>query len=365
MSFYQYPGLFGDPRRGRLWPAIVTSIVLHAAFLGSFSRFHIQPAERVLTTPLYTVDLRGSGLERPAPARKSEAREKAPLPPARASEPAPPTEPATKLAPPKKAAPPEPPAAKPLPERAPSPRKAAEPERAQPPAPPKPDPGAKTLPSEVAPSPQAAASPAPVKRELPEPPPGSPPPQGSAQAPKSASAPGPADDQVTERIARLRQNLEQERVSARIDRMRREKSHEDEKQVSQKIAAFQERFSSTEGRGSGEGISPGASVGVRSGGNILQEVRLRVYCDSLWENVKDNWTLPPSLEGRGYEAVVAVVLSRDGSLVRPTFEKRSGNQVFDQMALKALELASAKGLLAIPREISSDSLEVAFRFRGR
>jgi len=112
---------------------------------------------------------------------------------------------------------------------------------------------------------------------------------------------------------------------------------------------------------------------------VLQDVRLRVYYDSLWDGVRRNWTIPPSLEGKGYRVVVSLFLNRQGKIIdergrpvddrgdsiRPRVESSSGNVLFDQLAQRAIEIASSKGLLAIPKDISGEVLEVGFKFEGR
>ena len=51
--------------------------------------------------------------------------------------------------------------------------------------------------------------------------------------------------------------------------------------------------------------------------------------------------------------------------MEPHIEESSGNALFDRMAQQAIEIASSKGLLAIPKEIPEDRLEVGFKFEGR
>ncbi len=79
----------------------------------------------------------------------------------------------------------------------------------------------------------------------------------------------------------------------------------------------------------------------------------------------DNWSIPPSLEGKGYQVTISVVLDRQGKILQREFERKSGNSLFDQLAMRAVEVASSKGLLAAPPDIPDRSLEVGFRFAGK
>ncbi|MBI5443546.1 MAG: TonB C-terminal domain-containing protein [Deltaproteobacteria bacterium] len=105
-------------------------------------------------------------------------------------------------------------------------------------------------------------------------------------------------------------------------------------------------------------------IGVRGGsGNLLQDVRLGVYTESLWEKIHANWSVPPSVEGKGYVAIVSFTWNRQGKITQMTLEKSSGNRLYDQAALRAIEATSQKGDLAIPRDIPGESMELGIRFR--
>lgn len=354
MSANAYPGLFRDPRQGRLWPALVCSVCLHVLLFWSFSRLHIRSGSAQLLAS-YTLELSGGLGVGPGPAGvkgRSGPTEEAPPPPKIE------TKAAEKVIP--------------APEPKSAPRAEEKPAPAPAPKPalpvPKPESGAKPIP--LNPPANVKHPPAPPERPTPDAASQPQPPQRPALGQKPGQE-AEAEKQVADRIARLQEKRAEQAVSDRIERMRREKGQGGEENVAAKIASLRSRVGSLQERpaGSGrEGVGAGAAgpvgpAGGRGGsGNILQDVRLRTYYESLWEAIRRNWSVPPSLEGKGYEAVVAIVWNRQGKLLQVTIEKGSGNRLYDQQAIRALELTSAKGELAIPKDVPEPQ-DVGFRFR--
>jgi len=106
--------------------------------------------------------------------------------------------------------------------------------------------------------------------------------------------------------------------------------------------------------------SPG-SPGAGNGGEELALAR-RLYYTEVWAAIKRQWVLPKSLlNAEGLEAVVVIVVRRDGKIEKMQFEKRSGNQLFDDSVLRAIQKADP--LPKFPDIYSPPRDEIGVRFR--
>ncbi len=119
------------------------------------------------------------------------------------------------------------------------------------------------------------------------------------------------------------------------------------------------------GTGTGPWI-PGAPTGDSTGGSLwgssVLDSRLSLYYSTVWAKVKEEWTLPENLPKRkiDLETVIVVVIGRDGRIQKSWVEKRSGNTLYDQRAMRAIK--KAEPFPPIPKEFSTPTLEVGFRF---
>jgi TonB family protein len=117
------------------------------------------------------------------------------------------------------------------------------------------------------------------------------------------------------------------------------------------------------GTGTGSVGSPtgGSPWGSSSGGSAL-ESKLSDYYDSIWAKIKKEWTLPENLpKGRTtLETTIVIVIDREGKIQKSWFERKSGNSLFDQRAMRAIK--KAEPLPPIPKEFSDTTLEMGFRF---
>jgi TonB family protein len=307
VRLHHYPGLFDEGVGRGLGIAVAVSLTLHVGLFAALGRFRIAHVDRTFYAPINMVDLvakppgpgAGSKPAAPAPAQPE-------VKPAPAATPAKPPPPAKKSA-----------------------------SEVTPPAP-------------KAPPPTAKPKPAPQEKVV------------STTPAAPAPAPSTSEERVAERIARLREKLAQPPAAA--PPASGPPAGVAESKVRQAVESIRERVQPGDG-GGGSGKTGTGALGVRGGAsNVLQEVRLRAYYNRLWEHVNANWAIPPSLEGKGYTAIVSAVLDRQGRVLKATIEEPSASAAFDQSALRALERASP--LPAFPEEVKDDVLEVGFRFHG-
>jgi len=130
---------------------------------------------------------------------------------------------------------------------------------------------------------------------------------------------------------------------------------------------------SESGTGSGSGTGTGAGVGEISGsggspwgsslgGSGVFDSRLNDYCNMIWAKIKKEWTLPENLlKGEeSLEATIVVIIERNGKIQKSWFEKRSGNALYDQLAMRAIK--KAEPLPPIPKEFDDETFEIGIRF---
>ena len=93
-----------------------------------------------------------------------------------------------------------------------------------------------------------------------------------------------------------------------------------------------------------------------------RESKLSEYYSKIWTKIKGMWTIPENLlkEMADLETVVVISTTRDGKIKEMWVEKRSGNALYDQMAIRAIK--KAEPLPPIPKELGENTLEIGIRF---
>ncbi|MEK6710080.1 MAG: TonB family protein [Nitrospinota bacterium] len=115
-----------------------------------------------------------------------------------------------------------------------------------------------------------------------------------------------------------------------------------------------------EGGGDGQG---GGSIGGGGGGVARSD--LERYYGLLAERVRNFWTVPLSLTGlEKLSTAIAVDVALDGSFRGLKIERSSGNRVYDDAALRAVERAAAPSFPAPPNTVRENWLALGFRFCG-
>jgi colicin import membrane protein/protein TonB len=131
------------------------------------------------------------------------------------------------------------------------------------------------------------------------------------------------------------------------------------------------RESSPAGSGTGSGAGAGSGSGVFSTGGFpggspgrssVLEAKLNDYYSMIWAKIKQEWTLPQNLpkDKLDLEAIIVVIIEKDGKVQKSYFEKKSGNTLYDQMAMRAIK--KAEPFPPIPKEFSDEPFEIGIRF---
>jgi len=92
------------------------------------------------------------------------------------------------------------------------------------------------------------------------------------------------------------------------------------------------------------------------------ESKLNEYYSMIWAKIKEAWTIPENLLKKtvDLETVIVIIIERDGKIQKSWFEKKSGNALFDHMAMLAIKKAAP--LPPIPKEFNEKTLEIGIRF---
>lgn len=95
--------------------------------------------------------------------------------------------------------------------------------------------------------------------------------------------------------------------------------------------------------------------------SILESI-VSQYYSLIWAEIKEAWTIPKNVleEKVDLETVIIVIIEKDGRIKKYWFEKKSGNDLYDQTAVRAIK--KAEPLPPIPNELGEETLEVGIRF---
>ena len=96
--------------------------------------------------------------------------------------------------------------------------------------------------------------------------------------------------------------------------------------------------------------------------SLEMESKLNEYYSLVWAKIKGAWTIPENLlkEMVDLETIIVLTIERNGKIQKFWFEKKSGNALYDQSAIRAIK--KAEPLPPIPKEWSDDTLEIGIRF---
>jgi TonB family protein len=87
----------------------------------------------------------------------------------------------------------------------------------------------------------------------------------------------------------------------------------------------------------------------------------RAYYTSIFNAIRQHWAIPDFLKTQQLEAVLVVVIRRDGKIESMQFEKRSGQPLFDESVERAVRKADP--LPPFPEVYAPPKEEIALRFR--
>jgi len=110
----------------------------------------------------------------------------------------------------------------------------------------------------------------------------------------------------------------------------------------------------------------GSQAGTQAGdgGADTGQISLarRLYYTEVWNAIRREWVLDTNrLKGQRLEAVVILVVRRDGKILSYRFEKKSGNALLDESAERAVRKVDT--LPPFPKIFNPSQEEIGIRFR--
>lgn len=96
-------------------------------------------------------------------------------------------------------------------------------------------------------------------------------------------------------------------------------------------------------------------------GTQVSTAALNVYASGVRQSITRHWQLPDSQRISGLETVIALVVDKTGKVLSLEVEKKSGNSLFDEAALRAVR--RAEPLDPFPDAIQANQLEFGISFR--
>jgi len=89
---------------------------------------------------------------------------------------------------------------------------------------------------------------------------------------------------------------------------------------------------------------------------------MRSYYDRIYSQIKASWVLPESVRemSQAFKTVVVIKIAPSGAIEDSSLKKGSGNDDYDQAALRAVRKANP--LPPLPAEMGEESLELGINF---
>lgn len=105
----------------------------------------------------------------------------------------------------------------------------------------------------------------------------------------------------------------------------------------------------------------GGASGTETSGGTAAGGQASDYAGFVSSRVHSNWSIPPELKPKSnIVTVIEIRIRRDGSLAYAAFEKRSGNKIYDESAMKAVKKSAP--FPPLPAAYPSGIMEIGIRF---
>jgi TonB family protein len=119
----------------------------------------------------------------------------------------------------------------------------------------------------------------------------------------------------------------EESIAALRDKRQKEKQLERILSVRRALVSIQGKGGTNTAKGQAKGAVSGSAMGEAS------------YIDKITGQIHDEWHWP-GYDEKNLEAIICVKIHKDGAISVINIEKKSGNRLFDKLALRTIEKAS-------------------------
>jgi len=96
--------------------------------------------------------------------------------------------------------------------------------------------------------------------------------------------------------------------------------------------------------------------------DVQPDIRYIAYYKRIWSQIQFSWVIPEGVTARvSLVTVVGIRIAADGEIEQFWIEEKSGNDYYDQSALRAIRKANP--LPPLPKDLRGEPLEVGINFR--
>ncbi len=100
------------------------------------------------------------------------------------------------------------------------------------------------------------------------------------------------------------------------------------------------------------------------GGGGVSGIPIRIYQAEVEGWIKSNWSYPVALQSiEDLEAVVVILVQRNGTILKTHIKKRSSNRIFDQSVMKAIERSDPLPPFPEGYRKSNEEIEISFNLK--
>jgi len=183
---------------------------------------------------------------------------------------------------------------------------------------------------------------------------------------KSKPVEKPKKDDIVEKVKKKERDEESlKSLQGALEEIRKKIALDDiQKRVAQKERSQQERSQQERSQKEREEERPATPLPTPpqiSSSKPSPEL-LTIYSSIVKAKILQEWTIPENLlkEMVDLETIIVVIIERDGKIQKPRLEKKSGNAIYDQSAMRAIK--KAEPFPPIPKELGENTLEYEMRF---
>jgi len=101
-----------------------------------------------------------------------------------------------------------------------------------------------------------------------------------------------------------------------------------------------------------------------SGNQLDSSIPMQIYKMTVETRIKDNWAFPAALINseaqKKIEAIMVLMVKRDGTILKSWFKKRTANAIFDESVLKAIKRSNPLPPFPEGYNKSYDDIEISF-----
>ena len=176
----------------------------------------------------------------------------------------------------------------------------------------------------------------------------------------------PKKDDIVEKVKKKERDEESlKSLQEALEEIRKKIALDDiQKRVAQKERSQQERSQQERSQKEREEERPATPLPTPpqiSPSKVSPEL-LAIYSSIVKAKILQEWTIPENLlkEMVDLETIIVVIIERDGRIQKPRLEKKSGNAIYDQSAMRAIK--KAEPFPPIPKELGENTLEYEMRF---